>query len=301
METPSSITQRLRPSALVGAAIVLFTSGLSMATSLAQIMSIGPHKIDEAKIIQAASECSLHEPELTLSKCLDLFWAPRWLLDAEARETNLSGTPSMERAHAQLLYRALDKQLLEGVATPSDSEVESYLKNHSRDLEKPVRLRLFRILLNSEKEAEAMIASLGADTTLEDFRKLARKSSVDRATHERGGDLGFVWPDGSTDLPQVRADAALYLAAQALKDGEIAQAPVREGERFAVLWRRGSKAAVQAAPETRQLVVQRIAERKHEAQLQELLTTLKTKHVSARRDPLLGKLRRPDAALFVEP
>jgi peptidyl-prolyl cis-trans isomerase C len=272
-----------------------------MATTLGQAASIGPHKIDKSKVVQAVSECSLHAPELMVKQCLDLFWVPRLLLEAEAKESKLRATPSIERVESQLLYRALDKRLRQSAAAPSDFEVENYLKQHSRDLEKPLRIRLFRILLDSEKEAETMIAALGADATLEDFRKLARKSSVDHATHERGGDLGFVWPDGSTDLPQVRADAALYLAAQALKDGEIAKSPIPEGERFAVLWRRGSKAPVQASPEARQLIVQRIEEQKHEAQLQELLTNLKKKHVSARNDLLLGKLRRPDAALFVEP
>jgi len=301
METTSPIAHRLRSRWLLAAAVISLTSGPSTATSLGGAVSIGPQKVDESKLIQAVAECSLNAPEFTRTKCVDTFWVPRWLLDAEANDAKLRDTPGMQRMASRLLYQGLDKKLRQSAAAPSETEVDHYLKQHRRDLEKPLRLRLFRILFNSKNDAETAIASLNSDATLEDFRKLARKSSVDLATHQRGGDLGFVWPDGSTDLPQVHVEPELYQAAQKLKDGEIARTPIPEGERFALLWRRGSKAAIQPGPETRKLVVQRIMEAQHEARLQSLLAGLKKKYLSKRNDTLLGKLRRPDALLFVEP
>src|SRR5690606_33712253 len=111
---------------------------------------------------------------------------------------------------------------------------------HEREFVKPLRVRIFRILVKTEQAALEILAKLGATTSISDFRKLARDHSVDKATNERGGDLGFVWPDGSSDVPQVSADPALYAAAIELADGEFSKSPIAEGDHFAVLWRRGS-------------------------------------------------------------
>src|SRR5690606_4375467 len=131
---------------------------------------------------------------------------------------------------------------------------------HQRDFEKPLRIRLFRILVASKSEAEEVLEELGSPTSIEPFRKIARAHSFDTATHERGGDLGFVWPNGSTDIPQVSAEPALYQAALQLKDGELAQEPIAEGDRFAVLWRRGSLAATTPSDESRKIAKVRIRE-----------------------------------------
>src|SRR5690606_33300409 len=77
----------------------------------------------------------------------------------------------------------------------------------------------------------------------------------------RGGDVGFVQPDGKTDVPRVRVPPALFEAAAAVNDGEFVAEPVPEGEHFAVVWRRGSLPAVQSsaaaeAPRIRRLLIE---------------------------------------------
>jgi hypothetical protein len=174
------------------------------------------------------------------------------------------------------------------------------LKKHERDFEKPLRIRIFRILVSTEEAAKDVLGKLKATTTIADFRKLARDLSIDRATNERGGDLGFVWPDGSTDVPQVSADPALYTAARELVDGEFSKAPVKEGKHFAVLWRRGTLPAQLAEESSRDLARVRLLEENAASAAASLLSQL-AKTVVGRDDELLGKLRRPEATLFREP
>jgi peptidyl-prolyl cis-trans isomerase C len=60
----------------------------------------------------------------------------------------------------------------------------------------------------------------------------------------RGGILGFVAEDGTTDVPQLAVDPVLFAAAAKVKDGDLVPEPVREGERFAAVWRRGTSPKV---------------------------------------------------------
>src|SRR5690606_14494267 len=149
-------------------------------------------------------------------------------------------SPALSHVRADMLHTRLVETIAQGVPQPSEAEVNAYLKKHQRDFEKPLRIRIFRILVDKEEDARSILQKVTPTTTLTDFRAWARDHSIDRATNQRAGDLGFVWPDGSTDIPQVSAEPSLYQAALPLRDGEFAKEPVLEGARYAVLWRRGS-------------------------------------------------------------
>jgi hypothetical protein len=225
---------------------------------------------------------------------------PRWLLDREVDESGLAQSPKMQHRLADLLHRALVASLHEGVGPASEAEVSSYLKTHARDFHKPLRIRIFRILLDGEDDAKKLLGELTPDTSIEAFRKLARERSVDRATNERGGDLGFVWPDGSTDVPQVSAEKILYEKALQLQDGEVLREAIPEGKRFAVLWRRGSLPEVKVDESSRELARRALREKQTEEATLALLKKLESR-VSSRDDDLLKKLRRNEATLFREP
>jgi hypothetical protein len=98
----------------------------------------------------------------------------------------------------------------------------------------------------------------------------------------------------------VSADRGLYEAALALQDGEIGPEPVREGERFAVIWRRGSLPAALPDEAGRQAAAAALREKKTEEGLSQLLEGL-GKDIQGRNDEPLGKLRRKEARLFVDP
>lgn len=249
----------------------------------------------------AAQHCAAHFSSLSPKTCMESVWAPRWRMEAAARERGLNRTPHFRFDEKDLLHRALVEQIGRETPEPLDSEVFSFLERNAREFHRPLRLRLFRILVASEEEARGLLANLPKPLTLESFRALARAHSVDRATNERGGDLGFVWPDGSTDVPQVRVDAHLYEAALALDDGAWSKEPVQEGTRFAVLWRRGSLAPVSLRGDAHELARLRLREKRTAAAVDKVLARLLEQQVRDRADILLGKLRRNETGMFHEP
>lgn len=54
----------------------------------------------------------------------------------------------------------------------------------------------------------------------------------------RGGNLGFVQPDGTTSEPGLKVGPEPPKAAQLVKDAEIVPHPVQDGDRRAIVWRR---------------------------------------------------------------
>jgi peptidyl-prolyl cis-trans isomerase D len=109
----------------------------------------------------------------------------------------------------------------------SDAEVEAYYQEHAAEFDEPKRLRVAHVLVrvppvggsDAENAARAKVEDvIKRAKGGEDFAKLAREISEDKATAVQGGDLGFVGP-GELVAP-------FEQAAFALKKGEIS-APVR--------------------------------------------------------------------------
>jgi len=280
-------------------AILLISGSGAAVNELEEKVSIDGQSLSSEELKSALGECSEHSGELKPHECLDRFFVPRWLMDREARAKKLDVSDTFSHRKNDIIHRYFSAHLGEQLPPVSEDEAKQFLKN-SRDFHKPLRLRLFRILVASEAEAKAVLKELGTNVNIEQFRKAARAHSLDTATNERGGDLGFVWPDGSTDVPQVKAEVPLYEAGLTLIDGQLSQAPIAEGKRFAILWRRGSLPALKPDERAEQIARLRIREKKTEATLQKLLHALKEKHVEKRRNILLGKLRRTNATLFRE-
>lgn len=110
----------------------------------------------------------------------------------------------------------------------SDADALAYYKEHGAEFEASRRLRVAHVLVRvppvGGSEAENAAKAKAEDvirraTTGEDFAKLARELSEDKANAAQGGDLGFVGP-GELVAP-------FEQAAFALKKGEISPAPVR--------------------------------------------------------------------------
>lgn len=115
----------------------------------------------------------------------------------------------------------------QAVAAVSDAEVDAYYKEHGAEFEQPKRLRVAHVLVRvppvggseAENSAKAKIEDVIRRARAgEDFAKLAREVSEDKASAVQGGDLGFVGP-GELVAP-------FEQAAFALKKGEIS-GPVR--------------------------------------------------------------------------
>jgi peptidyl-prolyl cis-trans isomerase C len=195
-----------------------------------------------------------------------------------------------DRALALTLDAAIVRETSQLVA--SDAEVRAYRERHAGEFQTQRALGIWRILLATEAEARAVIAEL-AKPSADAFSRLARERSIDRATHMRAGNLGLVAADGQTAVPELRVSPALFAAADRVDDGELVPEPVREGDHFAVVWRRSTRAA-SAWPEAEMAttIAARLAETRASAARQRLLESLRRDH--------LGEYH-PEAAAAYEP
>jgi hypothetical protein len=202
---------------------------------------------------------------------------PELLLLQHAASVKL---PAYQRDRA--LAFALEAQLSRSV-TIDDAEVANFYGEHHDAFETPEALSLWRIVTDSEEEAREVLSQVrGQAKGAEIWSSLARDRSLDAATKMRRGDLGFVRADGHTDVPQVRVNPAVFQAAAKLSDGQLAPEPVRDGEHYSALWRRGSRPAVERSLEQASDEVRRILlRRKSEQALQALLAKLRKEHVSS--------------------
>lgn len=208
---------------------------------------------------------------------------------------------------SQLIARALSSTTLRksrgpyssAAAVPMDDVRRYYDENRSR-FDSPERINLWRILCKTSDEAASVLEAARREPTIAKFNELARERSLDKATNLRGGNLGFVAPDGASNEAGVKVDPALVKAAQAVKDGELVAQPVPEGPAFAVVWRRGTvppnKRTVEEA--TAQIRAALYRERTESAE-KKLIDELRAKNVKEVNVGLLGliELRPFDAGL----
>ncbi len=180
-------------------------------------------------------------------------------------------------------YRAAFARALRaepGAGPVTDADVAAYYEQNRGRFQVPGRVQLWRILVATRDEALALLDEAKKPGGQAGWGELARRSSLDKATAERGGDLGFVGPDGRSHLPAVRVEPAVVEAARKVRDGELVPEPVAEGDKFAVVWRRGSSPPVsrpldQEAPGIRQL----LERQRFEAHTRGLLERLRAEHV----------------------
>jgi peptidyl-prolyl cis-trans isomerase C len=121
--------------------------------------------------------------------------------------------------------------------------VKRYFDANRARYDSPERINVWRILCKSKDEAITVLDAAKKDSTIANFTGLAREHSLDKATSMRGGNLGFLAPDGTSNEAGLKVDPLVVRAAQRLKDGELAPLPIPEGEYFGVVWRRGTVAA----------------------------------------------------------
>lgn len=126
----------------------------------------------------------------------------------------------------------------------TDAEVKAYYEANAAKYHAPARVQIWRIQVAKRDEATAILAEMKKDPAPKHWSELAREQSLDRATSLRNGNLGFVAPDGTTTEAGVKVDAAILAAATKAKDGELIAAPVQDGERWSVIWRRNMMPAV---------------------------------------------------------
>lgn len=166
----------------------------------------------------------------------------RDLLLAEGAEARglAKGLPTSQlvlRALSTATLRALHKDIPSGAGIPAEDVQRYYDANRSR-FDSPERINLWRILVKTREDAQTVLDAAKREPTITKYNELARERSIDKATNLRGGNLGFVAPDGTSNEAGLRIDPALLDAARRVKDGDFVPQPVAEGDAFAVVWRR---------------------------------------------------------------
>ncbi len=233
-------------------------------------------------------------PNKLKRQVLDTFIIPDLLYAQEAERLKLGERPAVQNRQRDVLRAAMDHELRQETNATSPvnlGDIRSYFEANRSRFETPRRVHIWRILSDDEALAKKVIADSKAVDGIQRWSQYARESSLDKATHLRNGDLGFVHPDGNTDTPTLRVDPALFAAADQLKDGELATEPLKEGLHWAVIWRRGSMKAINRSLEQEQASIRQVLERQRvELARDELLAGLRAKYLSAVNEAALDKV-----------
>jgi peptidyl-prolyl cis-trans isomerase C len=173
----------------------------------------------------------------------------------------------------------------------SDEAVKEYYQANRHKYLTPPRIAIWRILLATREEALAVLEEAKKDLNPKRWTEIAREKSIDKATHMRGGNIGFVAEDGTTGEAGVRVDPILFKAALRVKDAELVPEPVAEAGRWAVVWRRQGMKAVERTLESevgniRQTLLQGATEKR----IKDLLEKLRNEHVAELHPELVDQL-----------
>ncbi len=234
------------------------------------------------------------EPGAARRAFVEQVLVPELLFRAEAERLGLPQGVRFRARENDLLYRALVVAERRALPAPSEADIAAYYAAHEAEFTRPRRLRLWRILVASEEDAKKILAEAAGAGGPERWRAAARSKSLDTATRERGGDLGFVHPDGNTDVPEVRVEKALYEAAERVADGALVPEPVREGSSLAVVWRRGSLNETRLSlDDARPTIVRLLTERDTTARVDALVGQLTATHVTQKNAALVENVSVP--------
>ena len=276
---------------------------LSVSTALAAdaatvIVRVGPATMTSDSVTRRLATLPSYQlarygstPEDQKKKFVHEVLVPEMLFGEEALARKLDSDPKLKDKVREALRDAVDRNLREEAlkAQPiTPEEIQKYYDDNKSRYETPKRIKIWRIQVPDEPAAKAIIAlAKGADGPKR-WSEEARERSLDKATAQRSGDLGFVRPDGSTDVPRVQVDPAVYAAADKVADGQVVALPVKEGEAYSVLWRRGSIEATKRTLKDETDSIKQVLERRRiENSRQDLLRRLKSEQVKESHPDLL--------------
>lgn len=122
-----------------------------------------------------------------------------------------------------------NKLLLEKLATKhiqiTDAQVEDYIKTHADEFKQDTEYNILQIIVSTKDQANKVIVELAKG---ESFATLARDRSLDDATNNTGGDLGWIVGDD----PFIAAP--ILETAKSLAVGEVSK-PIQLPQGFAIV------------------------------------------------------------------
>jgi peptidyl-prolyl cis-trans isomerase C len=244
-------------------------------------------------------------PDAVRHKFLGEVVIPEALYAEEAHDQHLDAhypaSELVKRKYADAAVRTVRAELGPATAIPMDQVRAYYELNRSR-YDTPERFNVWRILCKTREEAVAVIDAARKDLTVASFNTLARDHSIDTATNQRGGNLGFLSLDGSSNEANLHVDPAIARAAAGVKDGELVVQPVAEGMGFAVVWHRGTVPAVRRPLEdVSSQIRDTLWKHREELAVKKLITDLRGKDLHEMNEGLLNGIEVSSVDGAIEP
>lgn len=169
-----------------------------------------------------------------------------------------------------------------------EDEIKTYYQANAAKFHSPERVALWVIATEKREEAVALLKDLRADPTPKHWSDVARAHSVDGATAMRGGNLGFVSPDGTTSEPGLKVSRAILDAADKVKDTEIVPEPVEDAHRWMIVWRRQTMKPVDRPVELEAgSIKQMLVRMRTDARIKDTLASLRKQHLGEHNPDLL--------------
>lgn len=308
-ESPQRERQPQRRARWLGVAGLLLTSAAPVAAERDVVAEVGALAIESATLHERAGTLwGFQRRRLGASwpeqrrRLLEEVLIPRALLDQAARAPAIRDSASVKARRDQILRDALLRALWqERAAGVSDAELARYYREHLAHYERPRALEIWRLLAPDEATARSLITRLaGDDGAL--WRQLVREHSIDASTFMRAGSLGWVYPDGATEHPEVRVSPALFAAADGVADGELVPVPVAEGGGYAVVWRKRSRpSALEPFDAVRDSIRLAVLEARVAAEHQRLLEALRRARLTEHHPARLEGFEPPEPPLTPRP
>lgn len=288
------------------AACVLATVTMSYAADdvVAKVGNVEIHEAELARRIAITPRMQLvqfgNSPDEIRKNFLQKVLIPEALFSQSAQAKKTTDEPGVRVKLLDIYRGALLQQLKRERGDKSEISEADARKYYDTNIEKyrtSERFAISRILLASKDEAQKVLDEVKQPGGEKKWNDLAREKSLDKTNHERGGNLGFVSPEGQSSDVATKVDPAILAAAKKLKDGEFAPEPVQEEKGFSVLWRRGSLPAVTRPFEQEFAQIKQIlARQRSEGSIKSLLENLRNEHVRDVNEGLLGLIEISSSA-----
>jgi peptidyl-prolyl cis-trans isomerase C len=169
-----------------------------------------------------------------------------------------------------------------------ENEVKAYYDANAAKFHSPERIALWVIATDKREQAEALLKELRKDPTPKHWAETARAHSIDGATAMRGGNLGFVSPDGATAEPGLKVSRAILDAVDKVKDTEFVPEPVEDAHRWVIVWRRQTMKSVDRPVELEgKAIKEMLVKMRTEARIKDTITALRREHLAEDNPDLL--------------
>jgi peptidyl-prolyl cis-trans isomerase C len=232
------------------------------------------------------------------------------LLSQGAAERGLEDRDDLKEKARKILYGAILARIRGEVASAhvnDEAEIKAYYEKNPAKFHSPERYGVWIIVTRKQEEAADVIAELHKDASPKHWTELTRNRSIDGATAMHGGNLGFVEPDGKTPEPGLKVSPAVMAAVMKLKDSELSSEPVKDGDRWVVVWRKQTMKSVERTLETEAgSIRQMLLHARTDAKIKEMVASLRKQSLTDHNPDLidlfdvtaqgeLTSIRRPGA------